>query len=84
MKMKKMILTGVVLAATTLTSLSNVQADTIFKDVPANHWSTKAIYDLTNRKVVQGYGNNIFGFGDNVTRGQVARMIYMYLKPADA
>ncbi len=55
-----------------------------FNDVPANHWSTKAIYDLTNRKVVQGYGNNIFGFGDNVTRGQVARMIYMYLKPADA
>ncbi|MED2509390.1 S-layer homology domain-containing protein [Bacillus thuringiensis] len=55
-----------------------------YNDVPANHWSTKAIYDLTNRKVVQGYGNNIFGFGDNVTRGQVARMIYMYVKPADA
>ncbi|WP_084065967.1 S-layer homology domain-containing protein [Bacillus sp. JKS001846] len=55
-----------------------------FNDVPENHWSTKAIYDLTNRKVVQGYGNNIFGFGDNVTRGQVARMIYMYVKPADA
>ena len=55
-----------------------------FNDVPANHWSTKAIYDLTNRKVVQGYGNNIFGFGDNVTRGQVARMIYMYVKPVDA
>ncbi|USP55867.1 S-layer protein (plasmid) [Bacillus thuringiensis] len=55
-----------------------------FSDVPANHWSTKAIYDLTHRKVVQGYGNNIFGFGDNVTRGQVARMIYMYVKPADA
>lgn len=55
-----------------------------FNDVPANHWSTKAIYDLTNRKVVQGYGNNIFGFGDDVTRGQVARMIYMYVKPADA
>ncbi|UOX98815.1 S-layer homology domain-containing protein (plasmid) [Bacillus cereus] len=54
-----------------------------FNDVPANHWSTKAIYNLTNRKVVQGYGNNIFGFGDNVTRGQVARMIYMYVKPAD-
>ncbi|MED1835430.1 S-layer homology domain-containing protein [Bacillus thuringiensis] len=55
-----------------------------YNDVPANHWSTKAIYDLTNRKVVQGYGNNVFGFGDNVTRGQVARMIYTYVKPADA
>ena len=55
-----------------------------FNDVPANHWSTKAIYDLANRKVVAGYGNNVFGFGDNVTRGQVARMIYAYVKPADA
>ena len=55
-----------------------------FNDVPANHWSTKAIYDLANRKVVSGYGNNVFGFGDNVTRGQVARMIYAYVKPIDA
>ncbi|PFB77539.1 cell surface protein [Bacillus anthracis] len=55
-----------------------------FNDVPANHWSTKAIYDLANRKVVAGYGNNVFGFGDNVTRGQVARMIYAYVKPANA
>ncbi|PFB61759.1 S-layer homology domain-containing protein [Bacillus cereus] len=55
-----------------------------FNDVPANHWSTKAIYDLANCKVVAGYGNNVFGFGDNVTRGQVARMIYAYVKPADA
>ena len=55
-----------------------------FNDVPADHWSTKAIYDLANRKVVAGYGNHVFGFGDNVTRGQVARMIYAYVKPADA
>ncbi|MFJ1141125.1 hypothetical protein ACIKK6_10700, partial [Bacillus thuringiensis] len=62
--MKKIILTGVVLAATTLTSLLGAGAFTAkaadntdslkFNDVPANHWSTKAIYDLTNRKVVQG------------------------------
>ncbi|AJG51159.1 hypothetical protein AS54_5559 (plasmid) [Bacillus cereus 03BB102] len=55
-----------------------------FNDVPANHWSTKAIYGLANRNVVAGYGNGQFGFGDNVTRGQVARMIYAYVKPADA
>ncbi|KAB2399882.1 S-layer homology domain-containing protein [Bacillus thuringiensis] len=55
-----------------------------FNDVPANHWSTKAIYDLANRKVVAGYGNGKFGFSDNVTRGQVARMIYAYVKPANA
>ncbi|WP_410491917.1 S-layer homology domain-containing protein (plasmid) [Bacillus thuringiensis] len=73
------------LGAGTFTAKAADNTDSLkFNDVPANHWSTKAIYNLTNRKVVQGYGNNIFGFGDNVTRGQVARMIYMYVKPANA
>lgn len=80
MKMKKMILTGAVLAATTLTSLTNVQADTTFKDVPNDHWSYKAIMDLKERNIVAGYGNGIFGFGDSITRGQVARLLdcFMY------
>ncbi|MFK4415949.1 hypothetical protein ABH961_004508 [Bacillus sp. RC251] len=59
MKMKKMILTGAVLAATTLTSLTNVQADTTFKDVPTDHWSYKAIMDLKEKNIVAGYGNGI-------------------------
>ncbi|MFA2568151.1 S-layer homology domain-containing protein [Bacillus wiedmannii] len=83
MKMKKMILTGAVLAATTLTSLTNVQADTTFKDVPIDHWSYKAIMDLKEKNIVAGYGNGIFGFGDSITRGQVARLLYVYLKPVD-
>ncbi|MBY7125031.1 S-layer homology domain-containing protein [Bacillus sp. 16GRE42] len=83
MKMKKMILTGAVLAATTLTTLTNVQADTTFKDVPTDHWSYKAIMDLKEKNIVAGYGNGIFGFGDSITRGQVARLLYVYLKPVD-
>ncbi|MEH7061865.1 S-layer homology domain-containing protein, partial [Bacillus wiedmannii] len=83
MKMKKMILTGAVLAATTLTSLTHVQADTTFKDVPTDHWSYKAIMDLKEKNIVAGYGNGIFGFGDSITRGQVARLLYVYLKPVD-
>ncbi|PFF86146.1 cell surface protein [Bacillus cereus] len=83
MKMKKMILTGAVLAATTLTSLTNVQADTTFKDVPTDHWSYKAIMDLKEKNIVAGYGNGIYGFGDSITRGQVARLLYVYLKPVD-
>ena len=64
---------------------AEVKADTIsFYDVPNNHWATKAITNLANRNIVVGYGNGQFGFGDNVTRGQVARMIYNYLKQADA
>ncbi|MED0934505.1 S-layer homology domain-containing protein [Bacillus mobilis] len=85
MNFKQLILAGTVIASTTLTPLTNVQAENTigFKDVPANHWSYKAIMDLQERNIVAGYGNGIFGFGDSITRGQVARMIYLYLNPAD-
>ncbi|MEC3077989.1 S-layer homology domain-containing protein [Bacillus tropicus] len=70
--------------ATTLTPMIDAQAeDKKFNDVPQDHWSFNAITDLANKNIVAGYGNGIFGFGDNITRGQVARMIYNYLKPAD-
>lgn len=39
--------------------------------------------DLQEKNIVSGYGNGIFGFGDSITRGQVARMLYAYLKPTD-
>ena len=32
------------------------------------------------RKLFIGYGNGEFGFGDNITRGQVALLIQRYLK----
>ncbi|MEB8805792.1 S-layer homology domain-containing protein [Bacillus cereus] len=84
MNFKQIILAGAVITTATLTTLNSVQAEKkIFNDVPVNHWSEKAINDLANRKIVYGYGNNKFGFGDKVTRGQVARMLYNYLKPQD-
>ncbi|HEF1899691.1 S-layer homology domain-containing protein [Bacillus thuringiensis] len=85
MNFKQLILAGTVIASTTLTPLTNVQAaETVgFKDVPVDHWSYKVIMDLKEKNIVAGYGNGIFGFGDNITRGQVARLIYNYLKPAD-
>ncbi|HDR7353505.1 S-layer homology domain-containing protein [Bacillus wiedmannii] len=85
MNFKQLILAGTVIASTTLTPLTNVQAENTigFKDVPEHHWSYKAIMDLQEKNIVSGYGNGIFGFGDSITRGQVARMLYAYLKPAD-
>ncbi|WP_368905780.1 S-layer homology domain-containing protein [Bacillus wiedmannii] len=85
MNFKQLILAGTVIASTTLTPLTNVQAENKigFKDVPVNHWSYKAIMDLQERNIVAGYGNGMFGFGDSITRGQVARLIYAYLKPVD-
>ncbi|KOS28480.1 N-acetylmuramoyl-L-alanine amidase [Bacillus anthracis] len=52
-----------------------------FLDVPKNHWAYEAINDLTSKEVIAGYGNGKFGFGDNVTREQVAALIYRALKP---
>ncbi|KOS29150.1 N-acetylmuramoyl-L-alanine amidase [Bacillus anthracis] len=52
-----------------------------FPDVPKNHWANEAINDLTTKEVIAGYGNGKFGFGDNVTREQVAALMYRTLKP---
>ncbi|MDR4149181.1 NEAT domain-containing leucine-rich repeat protein [Bacillus thuringiensis] len=51
-----------------------------FKDVPKGHWSEEAINHLTKENIFKGYGNGQFGFGDNITRGQVASLIQRYLK----
>ena len=51
-----------------------------FKDVPKGHWSEEAINYLAKEKLFIGYGNGQFGFGDNITRGQVASLIQRYLK----
>ncbi|MDZ4406749.1 M60 family metallopeptidase [Bacillus cereus] len=51
----------------------------IFKDVPQGHWAFNAIHDLANKGIIAGYGNGIFGMGDNVTREQVAALIYRTL-----
>ncbi|WP_253859282.1 S-layer homology domain-containing protein, partial [Bacillus cereus] len=84
MKFKQTVLAGSIMLATTLTPMIDAQAeDKKFNDVPQDHWSFNAITDLANKNIVAGYGNGIFGFGDNITRGQVARMIYNYLKPTD-
>ncbi|KOS27037.1 S-layer protein [Bacillus anthracis] len=48
----------------------------VFKDVPKGHWSYEAIKDLADKKIIFGYGNGKFGFGDNVTREQVAALMY--------
>ena len=84
MGLKQKVLAGGIMLAPTLTPMIDAQAEgKRFNDVPQGHWSFNAITDLANKNIIAGYGNSIFGFGDNITRGQVARMIYAYLKPAD-
>lgn len=51
----------------------------VFKDVPKGHWSEEAIHNLSANEIIFGYGDGIFGFGDDVTREQVAALIYRVL-----
>lgn len=48
----------------------------VFKDVPKGHWAYEAIHNLAEQEIILGYGDGIFGFGDNVTREQVAALVY--------
>ncbi|SME19527.1 S-layer protein sap precursor [Bacillus mobilis] len=57
--------------------------NSVFTDVPKNHWSENAINYLAENGLVKGYGDGRFGFGDNVTRGQVASLISRHLNLGD-
>ncbi|MBE7114378.1 hypothetical protein FTV55_08815 [Bacillus paranthracis] len=54
-----------------------------FTDVPKDSWAKNAIDQLAKDGLVKGYGDGRFGFGDDVTRGQVASLISRHLKLAD-
>ncbi|MGG0179300.1 S-layer homology domain-containing protein [Bacillus tropicus] len=79
MNFKHVIVTGLITAS--LFGTTNTHAQTAaFTDVPSGHWSESPINYLADKKVISGYGNGKFGFGDNVTRGQVSAIISRYLK----
>lgn len=51
-----------------------------FKDVPDNKWYTDAILWANENNIVTGYTSNTFGVSDNITREQMAVMMYRYAK----
>ncbi|ARZ63367.1 MULTISPECIES: S-layer homology domain-containing protein [Bacillus cereus group] len=78
------------LVTTTMVGTANAQtttnnykvagnANTVFTDVPKDHWSKDAIDYLAAAGLFNGYGNGKFGFGDHITRGQVTSLIARYL-----
>lgn len=50
----------------------------IFSDVPLDQWYTDAISWASNNGVVSGYGNDLFGPDDAITREQMAAILYRY------
>jgi hypothetical protein len=51
-----------------------------FGDVPAGQWFTEAVAWASANGVIGGYGANVFGTNDPVTREQIAVLLYRYAK----
>jgi len=50
----------------------------IFTDVTAGQWYTNAVIWANQNGIVGGYGNGMFGPNDNITREQLAVMLWRY------
>ncbi|MGN1306194.1 MAG: S-layer homology domain-containing protein [Faecousia sp.] len=55
-----------------------VEAAVVFADVPTNQWYSDAITWASEDRVVEGYGNDLFGPNDPITREQLVTMLYQY------
>ena len=49
-----------------------------YNDVADGAWYTEAVRWATSQGVVSGYGNGMFGPNDNITREQLAVMLWRY------
>lgn len=49
-----------------------------FTDVAAGKWYTDAIIWANEKGIVNGYLNGSYGINDNITREQIAKMIFLY------
>jgi len=56
----------------------DVMAENKFSDVATGQWYTDAIIWASESKIVEGYGDGIFGTNDSITREQVATMLKRY------
>lgn len=55
----------------------------VFTDVPRGQWYTQAITWAYEQGIITGYGGGRFGPQDNVTRQQLAAMLFRYAKTMD-
>ncbi len=56
----------------------------VLKDVPADHWAAKAVYDLVKLGVTQGYPDGTFRGKKNITRYEAAILISKLAEVAGA
>lgn len=61
----------------------NEGVETRFKDVPTNKWYSKAIAWAANNGIVKGVANDRFDPNGNITREQMALILYRYSEKND-
>ncbi len=61
-----------------LSGEETVTSNTKFNDVSSDKYYAKAVSWATSKNIVSGYSENIFGAEDNVTREQLATILYRY------
>lgn len=55
-----------------------VSSASSFEDVASNAWYANAVAWASANKIVSGYGSGLFGPNDNITREQMAAILYRY------
>ena len=55
-----------------------VTAENPFDDVEDGEWYTNAVIWANENGIVEGYGGGLFGTNDDITREQMAKMLYSY------
>lgn len=55
-----------------------VTGSNTFTDVEEDQWYTDAVVWAAENGIVGGYGNGLFGMNDNITREQLATILYRY------
>ena len=69
------------MAITTLYRMAGSPAVTykyVFSDVPSGQWFSDAVAWAYDNHIIEGYGHEIFGVDDEISRQQLAAMLYRY------
>lgn len=53
-------------------------ANAIFTDLVDGAWYTEAVSWAAENKIIEGYGNGLFGTNDSITREQIAAILYRF------
>ncbi len=58
----------------------NVSWQDKFSDVVSGKWYSNAVIWAADKGIVNGYGDGSFGVDTNITREQIAKMLYLYAR----